>query len=211
MSLKVIIEGFQTELEDEIKAHEEAINDYRKSITASKQAIMAVHRDKIDEAKIKLEDTRKFLWQGDEVAAPHEDLDLGIRKVAHQEYAEAAVLVKLSESDSFPDTRELGITTIPYLLGLGDVIGEFRRLALESLRRRKLKDAERCLRIMNEIYSELMALENAYILAPELRRKCDVARHLIELTLGDIATEAGRSSLEKSIKLLEKQMKQGNA
>ncbi len=209
MALKVIIEGFQTELEDEIKAHEEAISAYRKAITVSKQAIMAVHRDELDTAKIRLEETRKFLWQADEIASPHEDLDLGIKKVAHQEYAEAAILVKLAESDSFPDTRDLGVTTIPYLLGLADSIGEFRRLALESLRRRKLKDAERCLRIMNEIYSELMALESAYSLAPELRRKCDVARHLIELTLGDIATEAGRSSLERSIKQLEKRMKSG--
>ncbi len=207
MALKVIIEGFQTELEDEIKAHEEAITAYRKSITASKQAIMAVYRAEMDEAKAKLEDTRKLLWKADEIASPHEDLDLGIRKVAHQEYAEAAVLVKLSESDSYPDTSELGITTIPYLLGLADSIGEFRRLALESLRRKKLKEAERCLRIMNEIYSELMSLENAYTLAPELRRKCDVARHLIELTLGDVSNEAGRISLEKSVKQLEKRMK----
>ena len=60
---------------------------------------------------------------------------------------------------------------------------------------------------MDEIYSELVALEDAYSLTPELRRKCDIARHLIEVTIGDIATESGRSSLERSIRQFEKRVK----
>jgi len=39
---------------------------------------------------------------------------------------------------------------------------------------------------------------------PGLRRKCDVARRIIETTRGDVTVEVRRSSLERSIKGLEK-------
>jgi translin len=60
---------------------------------------------------------------------------------------------------------------------------------------------------MEEIYVELMAMDEAYMLVPGLRRKSDVARHLIETTRGDITIEARRSSLERSMKDLEKLVK----
>jgi translin len=98
------------------------------------------------------------------------------------------------------------VPTPQYLLGLADAIGEFRRRALDSLRKRRLRQAEKCLQIMDDIYVELVSLEEAYNVVHELRRKCDIARRLIELTMGEITTEVRRSSLEKSIKLLEKRI-----
>jgi len=209
MSLKAVIEGFQRELEEKVKAHEDAISAYRRAITLSKQAVMAIHRDEMDKAEERLIEARKMLRQADDILSPHRDLDLGITRVAYQEYAEAEVLLRLIEAGKFPEPSELQVPTIPYLLGLADSIGEFRRRALESLRKRKLKAAESCLQIMDEIYSEIVALESAHSLAPELRRKCDVARRLIEITIGDIATETGRSSLERSIRQLEERMRSG--
>ena len=47
-------------------------------------------------------------------------------------------------------------------------------------------------------------MDNAYLLIPGLRRKCDVARHLIETTRGDVAIETRRKSLENAIRKLEK-------
>jgi predicted translin family RNA/ssDNA-binding protein len=42
------------------------------------------------------------------------------------------------------------------------------------------------------------------MLVPGLRRKCDVARRIIETTRGDITIEARRDQLEESIRKLEK-------
>lgn len=207
MSLKIIIEGSKKELEEKLKAREDIFSASRKAITLSKQAVMAVHREEIDDAKGKLVEAQKMLKKIDDIIFIHRDLNLNIAQVAYQEYTEAEIVLRIIGREQFPEPNELNVPIIPYLLGLADSVGEFRREALESLRKGKLKTAEKNLQIMNEIYSELVALEDAYSLAPELRRKCDVARHLIEATTGDIATEKGRRSLEKSIRRLERKMK----
>jgi translin len=100
----------------------------------------------------------------------------------------------------------LGVPPIDYVLGLADVIGELRRKALDMLRKGNLMMAEKCLLFMEQVYGELMAMDDAYMLVPGLRRKSDVARHVIEATRGDLTIESGRERLERSIKRLEKVM-----
>jgi translin len=62
---------------------------------------------------------------------------------------------------------------------------------------------------MEQIYSELTALDDAYVIVNGLRRKGDVARRLIEITRGDITSEVRRSALERSISKLEKTIGKG--
>ena len=95
---------------------------------------------------------------------------------------------------------------LTYVLSLGDVIGELRRRALNLIRKGNVEQAEKCLELMEQIYSELTALDDAYIIIKGLRRKGDVARHLIEITRGDITIEVRRSALEHSILSLEKKL-----
>lgn len=167
---------------------------------------MAIHRSQIDEAKSKLRQAKELIEQMEKNLIPHPDLSANSARVAYQEYVEAQVFLKLTEENRYPNPEELGIPIIPYILGLADSVGEFRRRTLDFLRKGKLRDAEICLRIMEEVYTELISLESAYSIAPELRRKCDIARHVIEATVGDVATETRRISLEKSIRLLEKKI-----
>jgi predicted translin family RNA/ssDNA-binding protein len=61
--------------------------------------------------------------------------------------------------------------------------------------------------MMDEIYTELMAMDEAYMLVPGLRRKCDVARKIIETTRGDVTLEMRRSTLEEHLKRFEKLVK----
>jgi translin len=56
---------------------------------------------------------------------------------------------------------------------------------------------------MDEIFIELMALDEAYMLVPGLRRKSDIARRIIEATRGDITQEVRRKSLEDYLKRFE--------
>jgi len=57
---------------------------------------------------------------------------------------------------------------------------------------------------MDEIYVELMAMDESYMLVPSLRRKTDIARRIIEITRGDVTQEIRRSRLEKYLKRFEK-------
>ena len=52
------------------------------------------------------------------------------------------------------------------MLGLADVVGEYRRLALDALREGDVAKGEKCLQTMDEIYVELEALDEAYMLVP---------------------------------------------
>jgi translin len=60
---------------------------------------------------------------------------------------------------------------------------------------------------MEQIYSELTSLDDAYIIVNGLRRKTDVARRLIEITRGDITIEVRRNELENTISKLHNQLK----
>jgi len=117
------------------------------------------------------------------------------------------MLLTLIREERFIKPEELGVPSISYVLGLSDVIGELRRKTLDSLRKGDVETAENCMQIMEQIYIELTSMDDAYLLVPGLRRKCDVARRIIEATRGDLTVEARRRSLERSIKELEKKIR----
>ncbi len=180
----------------------------RRATHLSKQAILFTHQEKRSNAKKLLKEAAELFIGLQETAKSHPDMVyMGMVDAAFQEYAEANTFLGLVEENKFIDPEELGIPAVSYVLGLADVIGEFRRRALDSLRKGDVKTAEGCLQIMEQIHVELMSMDEAYMLVPGLRRKSDVARHIIETTRGDVTIEARRTSLEEWIKNLEKTLK----
>jgi translin len=122
---------------------------------------------------------------------------------ALQEYAEANIFLKLIEESRFVTPKEIKVPAVDYVLGLADAVGEYRRLTLDALREGNVAKGEKCLELMDEIYVELMGMDEAYTLVPGLRRKCDVARKIIEITRGDITQEVRRKSLEDYLRRFE--------
>jgi translin len=53
---------------------------------------------------------------------------------------------------------------------------------------------------MDQVFIQLLALDEAYMLVPGLRHKSDIARRIIESTRGDITLEVRRKSLEDQLK-----------
>jgi len=188
--------------------HEDVQRDMRRATRLSKQAILFTHQERFSDAEKLLREVSGLFVKLRKIAKDHPDMVYsGIVDAAFQEYAEAQTLLHLVEEDRFVDPEELNVPAISYVLGLADVIGEFRRRALDSLRKGDVKTAEKCLQTMEQIYVELMSMDEAYMLVPGLRRKSDVARHIIETTRGDITIEARRSTLEECMKNLEKIVK----
>ena len=204
LSLKTLLSRIQEELQKREKVHDEVQRDMRRATRLSKQAILFTHQERFREAKKLLKEAAGLFVKLHSVAKTYPDMFYsGLVNAAYQEYAEAQTLLILVEENRFISPEEINVPSIDYVLGIADVIGELRRRALDSLRRENVKTAEECLHLMEEIYVELMAMDEAYMLVPGLRRKSDVARHLIETTRGDITIEARRSSLEKCMKDLE--------
>jgi translin len=119
---------------------------------------------------------------------------------ALQEYAEANIFFTLIKEGRFVTPEEIKVPSIEYTLGLADVIGEYRRLSLDTLREGDVEKGEEYLKLMDEIFIELLELDEAYMHVPGLRRKTDVARKIIEVTRGDITQEVRRKNLEDYLK-----------
>jgi translin len=211
VSLKDILAKIQDELTEKDQVREELYRDMRKATRLSKQAIQVTHQERFDDAKALLDEAKTIFEKLQKTAenVPH-ILYSGSVGAAFEEHAEAQILLTLIQEDRFVTPKEIMVPATPYLLSLGDVIGELRRRALNLIRRGDVKDAENCLEKMEQIYGELTALDDAYIIVKGLRRKGDVARHLIEVTRGDITIEVRRNALEQSISKLEKTINKEN-
>jgi len=204
-TLKTVLSTIRKELKRKDKIREKSQKDMRKATSLSKQTTLLIHQKRLEEAQKLILKAREILLELWKTSVAHPDIIYsGMFNAALQEYSEANILLKLVEESRFLTPKEINVPPADYVLGLADVIGEYRRLALDALREGDIKKAENCLHTMDEIYIELMAMDESYMLVSGLRRKCDVARKIIEITRGDITQEIRRNLLEKQLKRFEK-------
>ncbi len=102
-----------------------------------------------------------------------------------QEAVEGIVLSRLLSGKEVPFHKDLGVGPREYVLGIGDSVGELRRVALHLLLEGRIGEAERLAEMMEEIYEGLNLIVLPDSLVPA-RRKADVARSLVEKTLSEI-------------------------
>ncbi len=208
VSLSKILGKIQEELKKREEVRVEVQDVARKTVRLSKQAILFMHQQRFSDAKKALAEADENFSKLQNLAEDNADVFYtGLVEAAFEEYSEARVLMSLLKENRFVSPEDIGVPPIHYVLALGDVIGELRRRTLDNIRRGDIKTAEGSLKTMEHIYLELTAMDDAYMLVPGLRRKCDVARRIIETTRGDVTIEARRSSLEHSIRKLESTLK----
>lgn len=202
--MKTVLNAVKEELVQKDKLRENAQEDMRKATSLSKQAILRIHQKKFAEAKKLLKDATEAISRLQGLAEAYPEIIYGgMFSAARQEYAEANIFLRLIEESRFVSPKEINVPGVDYVLGLADAIGEYRRLTLDALREGNVAKGEKCLELMDEIYVELMGMDEAYMLVPGLRRKCDVARKIIEITRGDITQEVRRKSLEDHLRRFE--------
>lgn len=204
-NLKSTLKKVKTELTKKDRIREKAHESMRQATSLSKQAILLIHQKRLDEAKKSLSEAKDIVARLQALANECPEIVYGgMFSAALQEYSEANIFLRLVEESRFLSPEEINVPSTDYVLGLADVVGEFRRLALDALREGDVKKGEKCLETMDEIFIELLALDEAYMLVPGLRRKSDIARRIIETTRGDITQEVRRKSLEDYLKRFER-------
>jgi translin len=207
-TLKSILKEVKEELTQKDELRENAHQNMRKATSLSKQAILLMHQKKHEEARKQIDKAKEIISKLQGLAKEHPGIVYsGMFSAALQEYSEANILLRLIQESRFVTPDEVNVPAVDYVLGLADVIGEYRRLALDALREGDAEKGEKCLKTMDEIYIELMAMDEAYMLVPGLRRKCDIARRIIEATRGDITQEVRRKVLENHLKRLEQPLR----
>lgn len=203
-TLKSILKEVKEDLTQKDSVREKAHQNMRKATSLSKQSILLMHQKKYEKAKKSIENAKEIISKLQDSSKKYPQIIYsGMFSAALQEYAEANIFQGLIQEARFVTPDEINVPAVDYVLGLADVIGEYRRLVLDVLREGDAEKGEKCLQTMDEIYIELMAMDEAYMLVPGLRRKCDVARRIIETTRGDITQEARRKSLENYLKQFE--------
>lgn len=104
---------------------------------------------------------------------------------AFQEGVEAALLGAIVAGEPLPGPADLGVDPEPYLLGLGDVVGEVRRLTLDRLGHDDLPGAEASLALMERLTRALLRFDTTRAIV-QLKPKQDTARTLLERTRGEV-------------------------
>lgn len=202
--LTEIAKDIESELDEKDTIREIALKSARAITRLSSSAISAIHKD--SDISEYLSEARDEVQRLKSVLAEHPDLyHSGYVENALQEYVEFCILKNITDGEGFLHPQELGVTSQTYLLGLGDVVGELRRFALEFLKRGEIEKAAQYLEKMEEIYSVLMRFHYPSALVA-VKRKQDVARSIIEKTRGEIAVGIRGKHLEEKLEELEKKL-----
>ncbi len=194
--LRSVISEIDALLAKREELRDNMIRKSREVIRYSGWAINAILRLKLEEARKHLDTLDRAFREFMEYAVQDQRLfNSGLVDSTLAEYVEAKLLYSLVFEAKLPGPRELGVPEVPYLQGLGDVIGELRRLALDRLRVDDVDTAEALLELMEALYNEMRSLEYPDALMPGVRHKVDVARRLIDDTKALLIEVKGRKAI----------------
>jgi len=203
-NLDAIGDRIRQHLEEKNGARDRALQTSRSLIRHCAHAIRAVHRDERPQAQESIDQARAlFDILRAELAAYPDLYHAGYAQDALKEYAEACIVFALVGGLVLPDPDDLGIEYAAYLCGLGEAAGELRRRTLDILRRDDVREAERLLGAMDDIYDLLVTIDFPDALTGNLRRTTDMVRGVVERTRGDLTTTHQQQTLKTALGRLE--------
>jgi translin len=188
------------------QAREKILSLSRAATRLAGSTILEIHRGDVDSAEAGLAKIEQTLSRIDELSDEFSEFKTSSGVVvAFQEYIEALTLQTFVRFGRVPSIGDVKSDHRSYVLGLLDAVGEFRRMALNRLRRGEVRQAEKLLDAMEAIYDDLQGLDHTSII-PTFRVKMDASRRIIESTRGDVVTEVRRYSLEQALDRLGKKL-----
>lgn len=173
---------------------ENIIKNSRDVISLSSQAIIAIHSNDFNGAKVKISKSKKILRSLRKGIPP--ELRHNIL-IAEQEFVEVSSLMAIIEKTKIPSFEKMEVSEDAYILGLLDCIGELKRQIVDRIRSGKVEESQEIFEIMEEMYLELLPLAVFDKIVKETRRKLDVNRILVEDTRAILTEEIRRQELMK--------------
>ncbi len=120
----------------------------------------------------------------------------GFVEEALQEYVEATLLRCAVNGKDFPTPSQLKVDASTYVMGMSDLIGEFRRIALNRMIEGKVEEAAEWVNEMERLFVAISRLHYPSKLV-QIRKKQDTARAMLDRTRGELATTMASHSLRK--------------
>ncbi len=206
MDLSNLLGPIRDEIDNDERVRDRVLTLVRECIRKCSKSIKSAHRGEFEEATRLLEEASDLIAEADRETDRSEFMRRSrVLDVAYQELAEASNVISLLVTGRVTPPSRYRIPSRAYLTGLADTVGELRRASLDALRTGRTDDAERYLSYMEHILDELVTFDYPNSLIPELRRKCDVARSLVERTRGDVTTGIIYTRVAENLQSLERE------
>ena len=196
-NVKSSLPQISKELEKTNSSREFLIKNNREVIVNCSQAIISIHKNDLDSAKLKIKKAKSLLIKLKQKSKG--DLDRYLL-TPEQELVEAVSLLSVIEGKQIPTYKSIKVSGESYILGLLDCIGELKRQVIDQIRIGNSKNAERYFGIMEELYLILYPFATYDKIVKEARRKLDVNRMLVEDTRLVLTEEIRRQEFIKNIK-----------
>lgn len=193
-----IASDIESQLNEKEEVREIALKSSRNIVRLCGMAVRSMHlgNDPTENVAVAMEELQKLVG----ITRDFPDiLHSGIVESAMQEYVEVKVLFAYTQGSPLPSHKSLSVTPEAYILGVADVIGEIRRLALDNMRKGAVDGAAKHLENMELLYDFLMNFNYPSSMVA-VRHKQDVARGILEKTRGDVTNAIRSHSLEKMLK-----------
>ena len=203
------------EKKDKIGDVIKSIDSYLKKLDSTREEIVKISRDVIRYSGWSITEVHKgdinnalnYLIECENKAKELIKLSLNAPELTYSglvynalsEYVEAKIFLNIITNKEIPTNEELDVPPVPYLQGLGDVVGELKRYALESVRKGDFDTAWKSLEIMEIIYLEMRGLDYSDAILPGVRHKIDVARNLIDETKSLLVDLQSRENLKNML------------
>jgi len=195
-----IAERVRQQLEERHQAREEALQACRKAVQLCARAIRSLHRREFDTCRALLGEAHQQILHARARLMPYPMLYYaGFLQDAEEEYVEGEALYAIVLGNALPEPEELGVEITAYLNGMAEAASECRRYVLDLLRAGELTHAETLLRVMDEIYDELITFDYPDALTQGLRRTCDALRAVLERTRADLTVTVTQKQLEAAL------------
>jgi len=207
MEFSKILNDIRNEIEADDQVREKVLPLSRNAVRKCSESIKMTHKKEFTKAKALVEEAYDIIASAiSEMPESNYIAKSKTMDIAYQELTEAANVLSLIEYGKYTPPEKYQIPSRPYLNGLADVIGELRRSSLDALRLDDVSKAEQFLSLMEEVLEGLQSFDYPNALVPDLRRKCDVGRALVERTRGDLTRAVGQSRLVKELADFEKRI-----
>ena len=182
---------------------EQAIRLSREVIRTSANAIRAIHRNELEQAKTQVDEAGALVAETRKILEGYPDLYFtGYTQDAQKEYSEARCVYSFIAGQETPKPEEIGVETASYLNGMAEAASELRRYILDSLRRDDDSRSEELMQTMDDVYNVMIVMDFPDALTGSLRRTTDQLRGVLERTRGDLTMTMRQRRLER---LLAKQ------
>lgn len=202
-----ILKRIRKEIDHDDAIREKVLSASRDAVRLCSESIKLAHRGEYERAEIDIKAAYDIINQVDSRLQESPFMSKSrILDVAYQELAEAVNLLTILQEGNVSAPDRFDIPSRQYLTGLADVIGELRRAVLEALKCNDVKKAEKLLDTMVEIHDELVSFDYPNALIPDLRRKCDVGRGIVERTRGDVINAIRQERLIERIEKFEREL-----